>query len=145
MTTTETEKREAGFELAGRFYRWAISDTGKDLMLVDRFTGMPVDEFFEAIDDDAQRGRAPIILAMIATSVRAGNPDWSVERIVRSIMDVSLSEIVMVEGDSEEEQPGPPPEAGETPAASTSPADESSPSSTPPEKSDSETLYAIPA
>ncbi len=134
MTEPETvERSESGFELGGRFYRWAISDTGKDLMLIDRFTGLPVNVFFELLEDEAERGRSPIILSMVACSVRAGNPEWSVERIVRLLMDTPLSEIVMIDSDTEE-QAVPPVQGGETePPPSSLSAVESSPSATPAE------------
>lgn len=99
----ESKKAEDGFELDGTFYRWNLTDSGKDLMLIDRFTQMPVQEFFETVEDNFDRGRAPILLAMLATSIRAGHPDWSVERIVRSVMALNLSAVVFVDADVEEE------------------------------------------
>ncbi len=144
--TPETvERSESGFELGGRFYRWSISDTGKDLMLIDRFTGLPVNVFFELLEDEAERSRSPIILSMIACSVRAGNPEWSVERIVRLLMDTPLSEIVMINEDSEE-QLVPPAEGGTAePPPSILSAVESSPSATPEDNSRSVTSQEIPA
>ncbi len=132
---------EAGFEIGGEFYPWKINDTGKDFMLWDRFTGIPVDQMAEVLNDDEQRGRAPVIFSMVAMSVRAAHPDWSVERIVRLVMDTPLSEITMIEGDDEVADAGPP----EQTAAPTleSSAEESSSSSTPPEASTFETLRAI--
>lgn len=115
---------EDGFELGGVFYRWTASDTGKDLMLIDRFTGMPVHEFFGIIEDTFDRGRAPILLALMATSIRAKFPDRSVERIVRQVQDLSLGEVVFIGGDDdvgvtpdvgaldEEGKPIPPAEGG---------------------------------
>lgn len=84
------------------FYRWSVSDGGKDLMLIDRFTGMPIQEFFEVIEDTFDRGRAPILLALIATSIRKRHPDWSVERVVRTVQNLSLSDVVFVDSDTEE-------------------------------------------
>lgn len=109
-----TDRREDGFELAGSFYRWSVSDVGKDLMLIDRFTGMPVSGFFEALEDEDARGRGPIMLAMIATSIRANHPDWSVERITRLVQATSLGDIEFIEADAEA-QPVPPAGGGETP------------------------------
>ena len=107
MSTTPTDApREAGFEYKGRFYRWHLSDTGKDLMIIDRFTSMPVHEFFQTVEDSFDRGRGPILLAMIGTSIRHGNPDWSVERIIREVSGLSISEdIEWIEGEEEDEGP----------------------------------------
>jgi hypothetical protein len=148
MTDTDQEARkEDGFELDGRFYRWRVTDMGKDLMLIDRFAAMPITDFFTQVEDSFDRGRAPILLTLIATSLRAGNPDWSVERVTRTVMNLNLSDVVFVDADAEDEPQLPPPPAGEEPTAepSRSPSDGSSSSSTPEEPSSSETLYAIPA
>lgn len=134
-------RREDGFEYQGTFYRWRMSDLGKDLMLIDRISGMPVTEFFETIEDQFDRERAPVLLAMIATSIRAEHPDWSVERIYRMVMNLSLADVVYVDADQEELPPGPPDEGGATPPPTgepwRSPAAGSSPSSTPPASSSS--------
>jgi hypothetical protein len=128
------DRRDDGFELEGTFYRWHVTDTGKDLMLIDRFTGMPVADFFETIEDSFDRGRAPVLLALMATSMRAKHPDWSVERIARVVQGVSLGDVTFVDSDAEA-QPIPPAEGGQTPPASTEQSDGSSSSSTPPETS----------
>jgi hypothetical protein len=116
-----------GFEYGGTFYRWHVSDMGKDLMLIDRFSNMPLHEFFEIVDDGFDRGRAPILLTLIATSIRHGHPEWSVERVIRTVQNLSLSEITFIEPDEEEEvEPElPPASEGE---ATTDPTGASSPS-----------------
>jgi hypothetical protein len=104
-----------GFEYDGTFYSWHVSDMGKDLMLIDRFCGLPLHEFFELVDDGFDRGRAPILLTLIATSIRKGHPDWSVERIVRTVQNLSLSDVAFIEPDDEEAEPElPPASEGET-------------------------------
>lgn len=123
------DRREDGFEIDGQFYRWAVTDTGKDLMLIDRFTGMPVAEFFEIVEDSFDRGRAPILLALMATSIRGAHPDWSWQRVERLVMGTPLSEITFIDSDAEE-QPVPPAEGGQEPPASDEPSNGSSPSST---------------
>jgi len=135
-TTEPQADHEDGFEYDGVFYRWHVSDTGKDLMLIDRLTGMPVQEFFDLIEDGFDRGRGPILLAMIATSIRHRFPDRSVERILRQVQNLSISEIEFVGGDEEDgDEFGPPSDGGQTTAAeqtsSDSPADESSSPATP--------------
>lgn len=142
---TETiDRREDGFELEGEFYRWAVTDTGKDLMLIDRFTGMPVAEFFETIEDSFDRGRAPILLALMATSIRGAHPDWSLERIVRLVQGISLGDVTFVDADAEA-QPVPPVEGGLEPPTSAESSNGSSSSSIPEETSATETSYATPA
>lgn len=98
---TPTQAQEEGFEYQGTFYRWRCSDMGKDLMLIDHFTHMPIQEFFEVVDDALERGRAPILLALIATSMRAQHPERSVERIIRTVMDIPLGELEFIGGDED--------------------------------------------
>jgi hypothetical protein len=139
---------EDGFEYQGTFYRYHCSDMGKDLMLIDRFAGLPITDFFALIEDDFERGRAPILLALIATSIRNGHPDWSVERIVRTVLDLNLSEIKFVEAE-QEEVTLPLPASREAPPETSepwpSPSNGSSSSSIPPASSTSETSSATPA
>lgn len=97
-----------GFEYDGTFYPWHVSDMGKDLILIDRFSNMPLWEFFETVDDGFDRGRAPILLTLIATSIRFGHPDWSVERIVRTVHNLSLGDVHMIDDEEQEEDPRPP-------------------------------------
>lgn len=147
---TEQHGGENGFEYQGTFYRWSVSDVGKDLMLIDRFAQIPVLEFFEAIDDDHERARGPILLALIATSIRAEHPDWSLERITRLVMGLSMGEVAFIGGDDEEEEePERPPveTAPEPPPAderSKSPSNGFSSSSTPPDSTNSPTYSALP-
>lgn len=134
-------QQEAGFDFQGKFYPWKLSDTGKDLLLIDRITNMPVDEFFALAEDEEADLRGSVLLAMFATSLRAGNPSWSVERVYRTVMDLSLSddiEILDDEEDAAEAVPTEEDQAAEQPSSS-SPADESSLSSIPEETSTSET------
>lgn len=138
------DRHEDGFEIEGEFYRWAVTDTGKDLMLIDRFTGMPVAEFFETIEDSFDRGRAPILLALMATSIRGRHPDWSLERIVRVVQGLALGDVTFVDSDAEE-QLVPPAEGGLEPPTSDESSNGSSSSSTPEETSPIETSYATPA
>jgi len=128
-----------GFELDGTFYRWHVSDIGKDLMLIDRFAGLPIQEFFDVVDDDHERGRGPILLTLIATSIRNGHPDWSVERITRLVLGLNLSDVVFVNGDLEEQDPTLPPPGPPGPAP---PANGDSSSSTPNGSSSSPTPTA---
>lgn len=132
--STESKPPEDGFELNGEFIRWHVSDGAKDLILVDRFAGMPITEFFQLIEDSFDRGRAPVLLALMATSLRNKHPDWSVDRLERTVMNLSLSDVTFIDADVEEESLPPTPE-DET--DSTQPA--SSDSSSEPKSSASET------
>lgn len=128
--------QEDGFEykLPGddqaTFFRWSVSDGGKDILLIDRFTGLPVHEFFDLVGDTFDRGRGPIMLALIATSIRAKFPDWTPERIVRVVQNLHLSELEFI--DAEQDGPSPLPETpGVNANGSDSPSDASKPSATP--------------
>lgn len=116
--------KEDGFEYKlpndddATFFRWSVTDGGKDMLLIDRFTGMPVHEFFSIVEDNFDRGRAPVLLAMIATSIRAHCPDWTPERIVRTVQNMSLSEVEFIDAEQEEAEAGPPVEAGAASSAS---------------------------
>ena len=137
--------KEDGFEykLPGdeeaTFFRWSVSDGGKDLVLIDNFTKMSVPAFFSAVEDEEERQRGPILLALIATSIRAKHPDWSPERITRLVQNLSLSELVYVDSD---EDAAVPPTGGE-PAGESSP-DASKPSATPADDSTFETSQLTP-
>lgn len=115
----ERDQRYGGFEFEGRFYTLHVSDIGKDLMLIDRISQMPMRDFYAAADDAFERGRGPVILTLIATSLRNGNPDWTVERIYRKVMDLSLGDDVVFiapenadEEEEEQESPLEPPTDG---------------------------------
>jgi hypothetical protein len=127
------EQKEIGFEINGEFYPWTASDSAKDLMLIDEFTKMPASVFYEAIDDDLERGRGPIMLALMATSVRAKHPDWSVTRVARLIYDTPLSTVVYI-GAPDEDGNGDarPPEQTENADKSPPSSESSSGSSEPP-------------
>jgi hypothetical protein len=147
VTDDNSRPTEAGFELHGVFYRWHLSDNGKDLMLIDRFTGMPTTEFFQLVEDNFDRGRAPVVLAMIATSIRNHHPEWTVERITRKVMDMNLTDVTFIDGE-EEEDPRPPDGAASEAAATadSKPAPDGFSQSLTPEGTSrtSETLSAIP-
>jgi hypothetical protein len=101
--------QEPGFELKfpdereAEFFPFAIGLSGaKDIKIIDRCTQMPLDEFAEALDDPSQRGRGPIMLAMIGLSIRAKYPDWSVERIMHFIDELELPDVTFLGAEEEE-------------------------------------------
>lgn len=137
---------EDGFEYQGVFYPWHVSDVGKDLRLIDHFTEMPIAEFFSSVQDSFDNGRGPILLALIATSVRHLRPEWSVERICRMVDDLALSDVEFIEAGNEEGEAVPPRSAGDSPASKpkSQPTSSAKPKDSQ-ESETSETLYATPA
>jgi len=147
MTDDTPDRDKPGFEFRGRFYPWSITDMGKDLMLIDRFTGMSIADYFDVLDDDAARSRGPILLALIATALRAGNPSWSVQRIVGTVENLSLSDVEFIgetADDAEESPLAVPPTPPPNGTSTTSKPTASSPSLTLQDNSDSATSYATP-
>lgn len=149
-----SEERD-GFEWKDRFYRWSVSDIGKDLMLIDRIAQMPASEFVDMMGEIGENERAPVLLGLIATSIRAGHPDWSVDRIYRVVMGLSLStDIEFISSGTDQDDHaddeaggvGPPAVAAEPPSAAPgrSTSNGSSPPSTPPASSSSQTSSATP-
>lgn len=137
---------EPGFELTfpdereAEFFPFAIGMSGsKDLKIIDRCTAMPLDEFAEALDDPSQRGRGPIMLAMIGLSIRAKHPDWSVERVMKVVDELELPEVTFLGGEEEESNGTTPlsqePKPASDAESSGSPSDESGSSATPTETS----------
>jgi hypothetical protein len=147
-----SEERD-GFEWKNEFYRWSVSDIGKDLMLIDRIAQMPASEFIDMMGEIGENERAPVLLGLIATSIRAGHPDWSVDRIYRVVMGLSLSSDIEfvssggTEDDGDEEEVRPPAVAAGPPLAAPgrSTSNGSSPPSTPAGSSSSPTSSATRA
>jgi hypothetical protein len=106
---------ENGFEYQGVFYPWHVTTTGKDLLLIDRISGLPLKEFFAIVEDNYDMARAPVTLALIATSMRNRHPDRSLERILRTVMELDMEsdEFEVIGGDDEEAGDGPPAVAAE--------------------------------
>lgn len=116
---------DSGFEYAGLFYPWHVTTTGKDLLLIDRIAAIPPQEFFQLVEDEYDMSRAPVTLALIATSMRNRHPERSLERIIRAVMDMSLDDIEFVgDEDSSDDQADPTP-AGAESGPSSSPSDTS--------------------
>lgn len=127
------DRQEGGFEYDGIFYHSSFTDLAKDIMLVAQF--LPPQKFFESIEDQEAERPFEAILALIATSIRNAHPDWTVERIVAFVQNISMSNVEWINL-GEEEQPVPPAEAGEPqPATSGEPSNGSSSASTPEETS----------
>jgi hypothetical protein len=122
---------ESGFEYDSDFYPWSISTIGKDLMLIERFARMSLPEFYELVDDGFDLGRPSLLLTMIATSIRAGHPDWSVERISRAVENLELGELHMIDGDQGEPELPPPAAETSTGGKSASPSRSTSSAPTP--------------
>lgn len=144
---SETERAEGGFEFEGRFYRWSWTDHPKDLWLVDRISGMDAEGWQEAVQDENARRRYTVMLTLVATSIRAANPQWTPERVYDHVMNVESfsGAITVIEGGVEEKRDLPPTGGGEEILTSGSSVADSSPSSTPQESSTYEILSAIRA
>jgi hypothetical protein len=138
--------KEPGFELTfpdereAEFFPFAIGMSGaKDLKIIDRCTQMPLDEFAEAFEDPSQRGRGPIMLAMIGLSIRAKHPDWSVERVMMVVDELELPDVTFLGGEEQEANGTDPlpqePKQSSDSSNSGSPSDESESSATPTESS----------
>lgn len=108
-------KRKSGFEYDGKFYPFEISDKGRDVFLIDRITGMPLQDVFAEVKKPIDEMRTPVFFALVATSIRAKRTDWSLERILRIADELSYSEILesIVGGDQDEEATERPPGEGE--------------------------------
>ncbi len=124
QVTEPAKEPEVGFELDGDFFPLTVNlDNGKDLMLIDRLTAMDTLQFRECLQDGIGIGRGAIQLALIATSIRAKYPTWTVERIYRQVTG-DLANMTWVGGDEEDEEVGPPAESvpatpqGRTPSSS---------------------------
>lgn len=136
------ERRDVGFDLDGEFYPLKMR-TGhpKDLLLLDRLTNgrgfelaNAASEAAEAEDGSELEERYGITwtICLIATSIRAKHPDWSVERIYDRIMAIDDldAQVVWIGGD-EEVKEVPPELAPATAPRSTSSPDGSSSLPTP--------------
>jgi len=146
--------KEDGFEykLPGddqaTFFPWKVNVEGaKDMLIIDTFTQLPIDVFHEKLQDGFERRRGPFLLALIATSIAAKNPDWTVQRVCRLVENLDFSLFLGI--DAEEEEQGdvvvPPAEGGEpiTEAFSSS-SEESSLSATQSSESTSATSKPTP-
>jgi len=138
-------EQQEGFELNGHFYPWRITyTTGKDMMLIDRLTGLSLTEFMDVIET----GRLPLSfrLVAVAISIRHEQPEWTVARIVRTVEEMDFEkDFTDLSGEEEEGPPTTEPVA-ETPTGepSRSPPSASSPPSTPRDNSGSKTSSGIP-
>lgn len=146
--------KEDGFEykLPGEdqatFFPWKVNVEGaKDMLIIDSFTQLPIDVFHEKLQDGFERRRGPFLLALIATSIAAKFPDWTVQRVVRLVENLDFGEFVGIEAGGEEgADAGPPDVTGErTSDTSSSSSVESSSSPTPKGMSSSDISKLTPA
>ena len=145
--------KEDGFEYKlpdddqATFFPWKVNVEGaKDMLIIDSFTQLPIDVFHEKLQDGFERRRGPFLLALIATSIAAKNPDWTVQRVCRLVENLDFSKCTGIEADEEETGDVVPPETGEpTKTNSSSPSDASSSSVTPMDEPTSDTSKLTPA
>ena len=108
------------------FFKWSLNlESTPHMRLIDHFAGVPLHVFAENLDDDLEKQRIPVLLSVIATSIETKYPEWTFERVVRTVEKFDWSGYKQIEGDDAS-----PPD--ETPAKtsedSTKPSGESSPS-----------------
>ena len=146
--------KEDGFEYLlpdddqATFFPWKINLEGaKDMLIVDSFTQLPIDAFHEKLQDGFERRRGPFLLALIATSIAAKYPDWTVQRVCRLVENLDFSRFAGIDaGEDETGDVVVPPETGEpTSENSSSPSDGSSSSATPTEGPTFDTSKLTPA
>ena len=99
---------EAGFRLRGEFYPWPEYYDMGDAVVIERVTGMDMEEFAEAAGE-AEYGTTSmsVMAGMIAAAVRHKHPSWSPKRIAQLVavrMDDSSSlEIIAADVEPEPE------------------------------------------
>ena len=111
------------------FFKWSLNlESTPHMRLIDHFAGVPLHVFAEHLDDDLEKQRIPVLLSVIATSIETKFPDWSLERVIRTVEKFDWSNYKQIEAD--EDDAGPPDESktAQTSEDSTKPSDESSPS-----------------
>src|SRR3954463_10284132 len=149
MTTEDGfEYKLDGDNEPATFFPWKLNLEGaKDMLIIDSFTQLPIDVFHEKLQDGFDRRRGPFLLAMIATSIAAKFPDWTVQRIVRLVENLDFSKFAGIDADEEEAgDVNVPPETGEpTNDSSSSPSDASPSSATQKDEPTSDTSSLTPA
>jgi len=125
--------QEDGFEykLPGdeqaTFFKWNLNlESTPHMRLIDHFAGVPIHVFAENLDDDLEKQRIPVLLTVIATSIETKYPEWSFERVVRTVEKFDWAAYKAIEAD--EDDAGPPAESTteSTSEDSTRPSDGSS-------------------
>jgi hypothetical protein len=145
-------KKEDGFEYKlpddeqATFFPWKVNVEGaKDMLIIDSFTQLPIDVFHEKLQDGFERRRGPFLLALIATSIAAKFPDWTVQRVCRLVENLDFSSFKGIESDEETADVGPPETGEPTNENSSSPSEGSSSSATQPDEPTSDTSRLTPA
>ena len=112
------------------FFKWNLNyESTPHMRLIDHFARVPIDVFMETLDDDLEKRRIPVLLSVIATSIESKYPEWTFERVVRTVEKFDWSNYKEIEGDD-----ALPPDEGpaeQTTEDSTSQSGESSPSAIP--------------
>ncbi len=145
--------KEDGFEYKipgeteATFFPWKVNVEGaKDMLIIDSFTQLPIDVFHEKLQDGFERRRGPFLLALIATSIAAKYPDWTVQRVCRIVENLDFADFAGIDAEDEEDDVSPPAGPGEqTNENSSSPSEGSSSSATPTDTGESDTSNLTPA
>src|SRR3954462_13280983 len=149
MTTEDGfEYKLDGDNEPATFFPWQVNVEGaKDMLIIDSFTQLPIDVFHEKLQDGFERRRGPFLPALIATSIAAKHPDWTVQRIVRLVENLDFSKFTGIEADEEEagDVKAPPVTGEPTNESSSSPSEGSSSSATQTDEPSSDTSNLTPA
>lgn len=141
---------EAGFKLDGEFFPWSDNFDIPTCMLIEQVTGMPFEEFAEAIDAGGDSVSVSVMAGMMAAGIHKKYPNWTTRKIKRLLAFDPGSDALEIINPSDDEDEGaevvqlPPPVEAEAPSAPSSPTstDEADPQNsgeTPPSDSGEQT------
>ena len=82
---------EAGFNLNGEFFPWAEHYDMGDAIIIERVTGMDLQEFAEAGDTDGGRASVSVMAGMMAAAMRHKHPGWKHRHIEELIQNSDLA------------------------------------------------------
>ena len=113
------------------FFKWNLNlESTPHMRLIDHFAGVPLNVFAEHLDDDLEKQRINVLLTVIATSIESKYPEWTLERVIRTVEKFDWASYTQIDGDADAGPPDGKP-TGQTTEDSTKPSEESSPSATP--------------
>lgn len=82
---------EAGFRLNNEFFPWAEHYDMGDAIIIERVTGMDLQEFAEAGDTDGGRASVSVMAGMMAAAMRQKHPGWKHGHIQDLIQSTDLA------------------------------------------------------
>jgi hypothetical protein len=120
----EEIKKQDGFTWEGEFYPFVVNGGHpKDIVLVERIARIPIFEYERlAASGDPALSSGSMLIALMATSIRAKHPDWNVEDVERFVFNVDLGSDSFDLVKSDEEAGAVPPEKESVEAGKQPPA-----------------------